>query len=935
MAKAERLVLVDGSWLVYRAFFAIPANLATKTGLPTNAIFGFATMFRKLFAGRMPDRGAVVFDSPAVTHRELRFPAYKAQRPAMPPELAQQLATIDRLVAVHRFPMLRKPGYEADDIIATLARRGAEAGLEVVIVAGDKDLAQMVGDHVRMLDTMRDVSYDAELVRKKWGVPPARIPDLLALVGDTVDNIPGVPGIGDKGAASLLEKYGSLDGILANLGELKGKQKAALEQHREAVKLYRELATVDTAAELDVTLDALRLTPPDPQELDALYRELEFYSLLSGGGAARVGDAPDIDVDVPATHDAARAALAALPAEQPVAVVPLFEPPARVHHAHLVGVALASDGRKPLYLAFRGQGAALGDPAIDLLRGLLADPTRPKFVHDIKQLAILCTRHGLALAGPIVDTMIASFLVDPVKCIPHALDQVAREYVQRSIPAAKSLLGSGQSTRSPGAVDIAAAAKYAAQLADVILALAPVLRRRLAEAGQVAHWEATSSTRSPTCSRAWSSPASASTATTSRAWARSSTPARPEIERRIYALAGQEFNIGSTKQLAEILFEKLKLPVIKKNKTGYSTDAEVLERLATKHEIARQILAQRELAKLINTYTDVLREAIAPETGRIHATFQQTTGVSGRLISTDPDLQRTPTRTPEGRRIRRAFVAPRGLPDPVRRLESDRAAGAGPLQQDPRLLEAFRDKLDLHRQTASLLFQVAPEAVTKEQRDIGKTVNFATIYGQGATALGQILGVPRKDAQSYIEKYFQHYSGVRQWLDKTIADAHASGHVTTLLGRVRHIPELSSRTDSDRAAGERIAANTPIQGSAADLCKLAMLQIDRGLPAVAPHARMLLQGPRRTRLRGPPRRGRRHPRVRPRRDGEALSPRRPARGQHRRRPQLGRRPLRPVQVQPHQGWLIFFDQHACSGGPSPPDGLAGASPNGYAPLYAP
>ena len=840
MAKAERLVLVDGSWLVYRAFFAIPANLQTKAGLPTNAIFGFATMFRKLFAGRMPERGAVVFDSPAATFRELKFPAYKAQRPSMPAELAAQLETIDRLVAVHRFPVLRKPGYEADDIIATLARLGVEAGLEVVIVAGDKDLAQMVGEHVRMQDTMRDVVYDAELVRKKWGVPPARIPDLLALMGDSVDNIPGVPGIGEKGAAGLIEKYGSLDGVLAHLGELKGKQKAALEEHREAVQLYRALATVDTAAVLDVTLDALRLTPPDPQELDAMYRELEFFSLLSGGGAARVGDAPDIEVEVPATAAAAAAVIAALPAERPVAVVPLFEPPGRVQHARLVGVALAVEGRSPIYLGFRGVGAALGDPAVELVRGLLAEPGRPKFVHDVKQLAILCTRHGLALAGPIVDTMIASFLVDPVKCIPHALDQVAREYVQRSIPAAKSLLGSGQSARAPGAVEIAAAAKYAGQLADVVLALGPVLRKRLGEAGQVAHWEQVERPLAEVLGRMELAGIRVDREDLTR-MGEEFRARKLEIELRIYALAGQEFNIGSTKQLAEILFEKLKLPVIKKNKTGYSTDAEVLERLAVKHEIAAQILAQRELAKLINTYTDVLREAIAPETGRIHASFQQTTGVSGRLISTDPDLQRTPIKTPEGKRIRRAFVAPPGMLMLSADWSQIELRVLAHFSKDPRLCEAFRDKLDLHRRTAGLLFSVEPEAVTKEQRDVGKTVNFATIYGQGATALGQILGVARKDAQRYIETYFEYYGGVRRWLDETIAKAHVDGYVTTLLGRRRYIPELSSRTDSDRAAGERIAANTPIQGSAADLCKLAMLQIDKGLPAVAPGARMLLQ----------------------------------------------------------------------------------------------
>jgi len=840
MAKAERLVLVDGSWLVYRAFFAIPANLATKTGLPTNAIFGFATMFRKLFSGRMPDRGAVVFDSPAQTFREQKFPSYKAQRPSMPGELAQQLSTIDRLVAANHFPMIRRPGYEADDIIATLARRGVEAGLEVVIVAGDKDLAQMVGEHVRMQDTMRDVTYDAELVRKKWGVAPALIPDLLALMGDDIDNIPGVPGIGQKGAAALLEKYGSLDGVLAKLDELKGKQKAALVEHRENVKLYQQLATVDVNAEIDVTLDALRLTPPDPKQLDDLYRELEFYSLLTGGGDVKLGDAPDIAVDVPATIDAARAAITSLPPAQPVVIVPLFDPPTRIHHAQLVGVALATADRKPLYLAFRGAGTPLGDPATELLRDLFADETRPKWVHDVKQLAILCTRHGLALGGEIVDTMLFSFLIDPVKCIPHALEQVAREYVQRSLPAFKSLIGAGQATRSPGAVDISAAATYAAQLADVILALVPVLSKRLVEEGQLEHYKTLEHPLAYVLARMELAGIHVDRDDLFK-MGEEFHARKAEIEKRIYELAGQEFNIASTKQLADVLFEKLKLPIIKKNKTGYSTNAEVLERLAPKHEIAAQVLAQRELAKLINTYTDVLRDAIAPETGRIHATFQQTAGVSGRLISTDPDLQRTPIRTPEGKRIRRAFVAPEGMVMVSADWSQIELRVLAHFSQEPRLLEAFRDKLDLHRRTAGLLFHIEPEAVTPEQRNVGKTVNFATIYGQGATALAQILGINRKDAQTYIEKYFEYYAEVRRWLDRTVAQAHEQGYVTTLLGRRRYIAELSMRNDSDRSAGERIAANTPIQGSAADLCKLAMLQIDRGLPAVAPHARMLLQ----------------------------------------------------------------------------------------------
>ena len=840
MTKVPKLTLVDGSWLVYRAFFGLPSNLATRTGLPTNAIFGFAVMFRKLFAGRAPDLGAVLFDTGEPTLRAQRLPEYKAQRPPMPDELARQLPYIDRVVATNRFPCLRKPGFEADDLIATLARRGLEAGMEVVIVAGDKDLAQLVGDHVRMQDTMRDVTYDAELVRKKWGVPPQNIPDLLALMGDAVDNIPGVPGIGQKGAAALIEKYGSLDGILAHVDDLKGKQQAAIRDNAENVKLYRELATVDSHVELEVTLDDLRITPPPAEELDALYRELEFHSLLTHDAAAAKSDRPASAVEIPASADAAAAALASLPAGQPVAMVPLYEPPERLHHARLVGVAIAAEGRAPIYLPLRAPDGALGDAAVEVLRPLWADQTRPKVVHDLKPFAILGAPLGLTLGGDVFDTMIASFLVDPVKCIPHELHQVAREFVQQSIPPAKSVFGSGQHQVAPSAVDVKAAAAYAAELASVVLALGPVLHERLEKAGQVAHWERVERPLAQVLARMEVAGIQVDRDDLARMGVEFRAR-KAQIEKRIYELAGHEFNIGSTKQLADVLFEELKLPVIKKTKTGYSTDADVLERLAPKHEIAREVLAQRELAKLINTYTDVLSNAIAPETGRIHATFQQTTGVSGRLISTDPDLQRTPVRTPEGKRIRRAFVAPPGMRIVSADWSQIELRVLAHFSRDPHLIEAFRDNLDLHRRTAGMLFNAAPEAVTPEQRGVGKTVNFATIYGQGATALAQILSIPRKDAQRYIEQYFEYYAGVRRWLDDTIAAAHETGFVTTLLGRRRYIPELSMHNDTDRAAGERIAANTPIQGSAADLCKLAMLAIDRELPRAAPGARMLLQ----------------------------------------------------------------------------------------------
>ncbi len=841
MAQRERLVLVDGSWLVFRAFFALPASLSTKEGLPTNAIFGFATMFRKMLSGRTPERGAVVFDTPAMTHREQKFPAYKAQRPAMADDLRRQLPHIDRVVSAHRFPVLRAPGWEADDVIATLARRAVEAGMEVIIVAGDKDLAQMVGDQVRMQDTMRDITYDAELVRKKWGVPPALIPDLLALMGDSVDNIPGVPGIGQKGAAALLDTYGSVDGILASLDQLKGKQKASLEAERANVLIYRELATVDQHAPIETSLDELTLVPPDPGELDALYHELEFYSLLTGGGgaSAKAEDTRTVNVRFARTNEEAARILEDVPAGAELGVVPLFDANHHPVHAKLAGLAISWAPGEAVFIDTRGLEG--GEKAADesAFAALLSDVARPIAVHGVKTMLELAALRGL-LTGSVFDTQLASYLVEPTKCIPHHLDQVGKEYLQRTVPPIKALTGSGQSERSLDAVEVEDLARHAGEHADVVRALAPVLRARLEEAGLTRHYLEVELPLAGVLARMEQAGINVDRADLD-AMGVEFRARKVEIEARIYVLAGHDFNIGSTKQLAQVLFEELKLPVVKKTKTGYSTDAEVLERLAPKHEIAAQILAQRELSKLINTYTDVLANAIAEKTGRIHATFQQTVGASGRLISTDPDLQRTPVRTPEGKRIRRAFAAPPGMKILSADWSQIELRVLAHFSKDERLIEAFRENLDLHRRTASILFGVSWEEITSEQRNVGKTVNFATIYGQGATALGQILGIPRKDAQRYIEQYFAHYAGVRAWLDRTIEDALACGYVTTILGRRRYIPELSMRNDTDRSAGERMAANTPIQGSAADLCKLAMLGIDARLESAAKGTRMLLQ----------------------------------------------------------------------------------------------
>lgn len=839
----ERLILVDGSWLIFRAYFAIPANFRTASGLPTNATYGFATMFRKLLASRRIDRGAVVFDAPGITLREEKYPAYKAQRPPIANELRAQLEWIDRVVAAHDFPILRQAGYEADDIIGTLAKKGLEAGMEVLIVAGDKDFAQLIRPHIKMMDTLRDVTYDEELVMKKWGVRPAQIVDLLSLMGDSVDNIPGVAGIGQTGAAKLLATFGSLHGIYERIGELKGKQRAALEENRAAAMLSQDLATIDTNVPLAVTLDDLKIPAVDIARVDALYRELEFNSLLSSdapaGGADGTAAATAADYVNCDTVDLARETLAKLFETGSVAIAPLYDGASPVH-AQLVGLAFAREPGHAAYLPLRGAGKTLGDAGLEIARPYLESGDLPKIVHNVKTLWILLGQRGITLRGANADTMLASFLVDPNKCIPHRLDQVVREFLQRTLQPFKQLVGSGQKEISLLDVDVAAASNFACHLADAVASVWVPISKRLESEQQVAHLHAVELPLSFVLGQMEIDGIRVDS-NDLKAMGEEFAVRRAEEEQAIYKLAGQEFNIGSSKQLSKVLFEDLKLPVITKTKTGYSTDSEVLERLAPKHDIAKHLLQHRSLSKLINTYTDVLQNAVSPVTGRIHATFQQTTGVSGRLISTDPDLQRTPVRTPEGRRIRKAFVA-----DPGTKLIS---ADWSQIElrvlahfcADPLLVESFQLNLDVHRRTAGQIFGCAPEAVTSEQRSVGKTVNFATIYGQGATALGQILGIPRKDAQGYIDGYFKAYAGVRTWLDTTIAEALKTGYVTTLLGRRRYIPELSSNSAMDKQAGQRIAANTPIQGSAADICKLAMLQITQQMKERELKCRMLLQ----------------------------------------------------------------------------------------------
>ncbi len=823
----ERVVLVDGTWLIFRAYYAIPTNFRTASGLPTNAIYGFANMFRKLMSGKAPDYLAMVFDAPGKTFRDVKFPAYKAQRPGMDDDLAVQLPWIDKLVTAHNVPIIRVKGYEADDVIGTLARQAEEDGMEVVVVTADKDLAQLVGDNVRMMDTMRDVVYDAELVRKKWGVPPHQIRDYLALLGDKVDNIPGVTGIGQKGAAGLLEKYGSLQGIYDNIEDLKGKQRASLEDQKEQAMLSLELATIDRYAPLPVAIEDLRTRMPEPEALNALYTELEFYSLLARDPREQKKAIKAGEYTICASVAEVETEVAALGGE-PAAVYPLFNyadmaPPA----GGLAGFAVASAPGTAFYVPLMAPEGGLGREALDALALWFEDPERPKIAHCAKDIIRELQRLGIAFDGIVGDTQLGSFLVDPTKNIPHDLGRVAKEYLHRATAKSTAVTGSGQKLKKFSEVEAQKAGEYACHLASAVVEMWPLIHEQLVAGEQVDQLLEREIPLSYEIAQMELNGILVDPVDLDRLGVEFRGRLE-EYEQGIHRLAGREFNIASTKQLSEVLFEEMGLPVIKKTKTGYSTNAEVLEKLSAQgHEIADLLLEQRKLAKLINTYTDVLSAAAWPETNRVHATLQQTTGATGRLISTDPDLQRTPVNTPEGQRIRQCFIAPPGhklISADWSQIELRLLAH---VTADPKLVEAFATGIDVHKKTAAEIFGTGVDEVTGDMRKVGKLVNFATIYGQGATALGQTLGIPRKQAKAYIDQYFAAYAHVRAWLDQTIANSRESGYTHTLLGRRRMIPELYSKNPMTRGYGERVAANTPIQGGAADICKLVMLEIPR------------------------------------------------------------------------------------------------------------
>jgi DNA polymerase-1 len=843
------LYIIDGSSYIFRAYYAI-RPLSTSTGIPTNAVYGFATMMLKLLREREPEYFAVAFDPPTrSTRRKQAYPEYKANRPGAPDDLVTQMALVRELVRAFNVPALEVEGYEADDVIGALTRRAQERGLPVFIVSSDKDLMQLVSGDVHLLDTMKDKEIGPAEVRERFGVEPAQMVEVLALMGDTSDNIPGIPGVGEKTAAELVRKYGSVENLLAHADEVPGeKRREAIRQHAEQALLARELARLDTDVRLPVNVEDLRRRPPHTAELAALLGRLEFSSLLRelqveppGGARAKEGERPAVRLLLsPADLEGAVARCAASGGFA-VQALTTEEGPMR---AALVGVALAWGEAEGAYVPighrYLGVPKQLPTPEVmAALRPLLEDPRLPKHGWNAKQDYLVFGRAGATLNPIAMDVMVAAYLLDPGRP-SYKLAELAREHLGYAMQTPAREGGRGKPAPGPDEIEVEAAAGHAVEAAAVIYRLQRHFGPLIRDAGlERLHLDV-------------ELPLVRVLALMEREGVRVDTAILAELgrrfdeiarrtERRIFELAGVEFNINSPKQLQEVLFRRLGLQPGKKTETGFSTDVAVLEQLAAEHPLPREVLEYRSVTKLKSTYVNALPELVDSATGRIHTSYNQAVAATGRLSSSDPNLQNIPIRTELGREIRRAFVADRGrvlLSADYSQIELRLLAHAS---GDATLRDAFRQGEDIHARTAAEVFGVPRAEVTPEMRTSAKAINFGIIYGMGAFRLGRELGIPQARAQAYIDSYLGRLPGVRRYLEETLEGARRDGFVRTLLGRRRFVPDIHSKNRNLRAAAERIAVNAPLQGSAADLIKLAMVRIQRAMEEARRPAGMILQ----------------------------------------------------------------------------------------------
>ncbi len=867
MASSNPLILVDGSSYLYRAFFASQqADLRTSTGLPSGAVRVMANMMRSL-RKQYPDcHVAVVFDAKGKTFRDDIYPEYKATRASMPDDLRSQVVPIHQMIKAMGFPFLMVEGVEADDVIGTLARQATEKQLPVLISTGDKDMAQLVSDHVTLIDTMKDVKTDREGVIEKFGVPPELIIDYLALMGDKVDNIPGMTGVGEKTALALLQGIGSIDEIAANLDKVaalgfRGSKAFAdkFREQEEQVRLSYVLATIKTDVALEQSLEELQLGPIDKEALLAVYREYELRNLIkeleSGGEESEAAGDEEGAAPVAAIETDYRCILDEAEFDEWLArlqAAPLFSFDTETTsldymEARVVGVSFAIEPGKAAYVPFGHD--YLGVPmqlteavVLGKLKPLLEDPTRLKVGQNLKYDRNVLLNHGIELQGIAYDTMLESYVLNSTAS-RHDMDSLARRYLNAETISFEDIAGKGVKQLTFNQIELEQAAPYAAEDADITLRLHQTLWGKLsAEPGLakvfseielpllpvLARMERLGTTIEPKLLHQQSQEIEVRLA---------------ELEKQAHELAGQEFNLSSPKQLGEILFTKLGLPIIKKTPKGApSTAEEVLAELAETYELPQLLMEHRGLAKLKSTYTDKLPLMIKPQTGRVHTSYHQAVAATGRLSSTDPNLQNIPVRNEQGRRIRQAFIPCAGYKLVAADYSQIELRIMAHLSGDKGLLTAFAEGKDIHKATAAEVFGVALDAVTSDMRRSAKAINFGLIYGMSAFGLAKQLGIGRAEAQKYMDLYFERYPGVLEYIERTRQQADAQGYVETLFGRRLYLPDIKSRNAGLRKAAERAAINAPMQGTAADIIKRAMINVDGWIRGIEDQSiRMLMQ----------------------------------------------------------------------------------------------
>ncbi len=859
MKKPPRLYLIDGSSYIFRAFYGIRQSLSNSKGLPTNAIYGFATMLLKILREEQPEYIAVIFDPKGKTFRHEMYKEYKANRAETPDDLIPQFPYIINLVEAFNIVSIQQEGFEADDVLGTVSKKAEKEGFEVTIVSGDKDMMQLITSNIKMLDTLKNKTFGVKEVKEKFGVEPGQVTEVMGLMGDSSDNIPGVPGIGPKTAIALIQDYGDIENLLENLKQIKKEAlKNKLLEYREQARLSKKLCTINTNMSLTVGIEKMKAKEFNSKRVISLFKELEFASLLSKLQAQSFipGTSPLIPLRVRTKGSVRNERYKIVFSEKELDKIIIQVKNKRLlsmdlettsvfpMEAEIVGISISIIPYDAYYIPvghhYPGAPAQLNrDKVLGKLKPILEDKNIKKIGQNIKYEIIVFKNFGIKVNNIYFDTMIASYLLNPSKH-NHNLEDIALEYLNYRVTTYKEVTGTGSKEIGFNKVDIETAASYSGEDADITLQLSkkllPVLEKdtlvslfnnvELPLAEALAEIEINGVKINKNFLKKMSKDLEKDISLSAQ---------------KIYDMAGEVFNINSPKQLSELLFEKLKLPPLKKTKTGYSTDMSVLEQLSTGYPLPAEIILYRQLSKLKSTYVDALPLLINSKTGRIHTSFNQTVTATGRLSSSNPNLQNIPIRTELGRKIRKAFIAEKNhrlLSADYSQIELRILAH---LSEDEVLMGAFKKGEDIHAQTAAKIFNVFPNMIDSNMRRMAKAVNFGIIYGISPFGLSKNIKVSLKEAKEFINHYFALYKGVKSYIERTITDAHKNGYVTTILNRRRYLPELNSKNKQMKEFAERTAVNTPVQGSAADLIKIAMINISRSIKNKNLKSKIILQ----------------------------------------------------------------------------------------------